>query len=425
MSAASNAAIDPDRLWDSIMETARIGATAKGGIRRLALTDLDREVRDWFCAAAASAGCRVTIDDLGNIFARRPGRDASLPPVAIGSHLDTQPTGGKYDGVIGVLAGLEVLRTLNDLGIETEAAIEVVNWTNEEGSRFAPAMLASGVFAGVFDRHYADTRTDREGVSFGDELDRIGYRGPEPCGAHPLGAHFELHIEQGPILEAEGRTIGIVTGVQGMRWYEVNVTGSDSHAGSTPMRMRRDALLAAARMIAAVHDAAMAHAPDAVGTVGLIESRPNSRNVIPGAVFFTIDLRHPDDAVVAVMQEEIRAAITAIADAGGVACDMAQVWNSPAVHFDPGCVDAVRRAAAAGGHSSREIVSGAGHDSAYVARVAPTTMIFVPCAGGLSHNELESAERADVAAGANVLLRAVLDMDQTLAERSRTAALGE
>ncbi len=424
MSAASNAAINPDRLWDSIMETARIGATAKGGIRRLALTDLDREVRDWFCAAAASAGCRVTIDDLGNIFARRPGRDASLPPVAIGSHLDTQPTGGKYDGVIGVLAGLEVLRTLNDLGIETEAAIEVVNWTNEEGSRFAPAMLASGVFAGVFDRHYADTRTDREGASFGDELDRIGYRGREPCGAHPLGAHFELHIEQGPILEAEGRTIGIVTGVQGMRWYEVNVTGSDSHAGSTPMRMRRDALLAAARMVAAVHDAAMAHAPDAVGTVGLIESRPNSRNVIPGAVFFTIDLRHPDDAVVAAMQEEIRAAITVIADAGGVACDMTQVWNSPAVHFDAACVDAVRRAAAAGGHPSREIVSGAGHDSAYVARVAPTTMIFVPCAGGLSHNELESAERADVAAGANVLLRAVLDMDQTLAERSRTAALG-
>ena len=416
MSFTTNLAIDEERLWSTIMETARIGGTEKGGIKRLTLTDLDREVRDWFRAACEAADCTVTVDDVGNMFARRAGRDPSLPPIAIGSHLDTQPTGGKFDGVIGVLAGLEVLRTLNDLGIETEAPIEIINWTNEEGSRFAPAMLASGVFAGVFDRAYADSREDREGKTFGDELDRIGYRGSEPCGARKLGAHFELHIEQGPILEAEEKTIGIVTGVQGMRWFEVTITGRDSHAGSTPMAMRQDALLAASRMIGGVHAAAMAHAPDAVGTVGLIEARPNSRNVIPGEVFLTVDLRHPDDAVLAAMEELVRATVDDAASESRVHARIERVWDSPAVRFDPGCVSAVARAAASLGFPAREIVSGAGHDSAYIARVAPTTMIFVPCAGGLSHNEAESAEKDDVAAGASVLLRAVLDTDQRFAE---------
>jgi N-carbamoyl-L-amino-acid hydrolase len=420
MSLSSNLAIDADRLWDSIMETARIGGTEKGGIRRLTLTDLDREVRDWFRAACEAVGCVVTIDDLGNMFATRPGRDPSRPPICIGSHLDTQPTGGKFDGVIGVLAGLEVLRTLEDLGIETEAPIVVINWTNEEGSRFAPAMLASGVFAGAFDRAYADSRVDREGKRFGDELERIGYRGTEPCGARKLGAHFELHIEQGPILEAEEKTIGIVTGVQGMRWFEVTVTGRDSHAGSTPMALRQDALLAASRMIGGVHQAAMAHAPDAVGTVGLLEARPNSRNVIPGEVFFTVDLRHPDDAVLAAMEEAVRAVVDDAAAESRCHAVIERVWNSPAVRFDAGCVGAVARAAAALGLPAREIVSGAGHDSAYIARVAPTTMVFVPCAGGLSHNEAESAEKDDVAAGASVLLRAVLETDQRLAETSTT-----
>ena len=419
MSIPANVAVNAERLWATIMETAQIGGTPKGGIRRLTLTDLDRQVRDWFRAACEAAGCSVTIDEMGNMFARRPGRDNTLPPVSIGSHLDTQPTGGKFDGIIGVLSGLEVLRTLNDLQIETNAPIEVVNWTNEEGSRFAPAMLASGVFAGVFDRAYADSREDREGKTFGAELERIGYRGTETCGARTFGAHFELHIEQGPILEAEGKTIGIVTGVQGMRWFEVTVTGRESHAGSTPMPLRHDAMLAASRMIQAVSDTALRHGPAGVGTVGLVECRPNSRNVIPGDVFFSIDFRHPDDAALAVMEAEIRVLIAEIAKSAGVEAAIERVWDSPAVRFDADCIDAVRRAAAAQGFPAREIVSGAGHDAAYVARVAPTSMIFVPCEGGLSHNELEKTEPEQVTAGANVLLRAVLDTDQRLAERAR------
>jgi N-carbamoyl-L-amino-acid hydrolase len=413
--SATNLRIDADRLWDSIMETAQIGATPKGGSKRLTLTDLDRQVRDWFVAACKSAGCTVQVDELGNIFARRPGRDNSLPPIAIGSHLDTQPTGGKYDGIIGVLAGLEVLRTLNDAGYETNAPIEVIDWTNEEGSRFAPAMLSSGVFAGAFDKQYAYDRTDREGLRFGDELERIGYKGDIPVGDHKLAAFFELHIEQGPILEAEEKTIGIVTGVQGMRWYEVTVTGRDSHAGSTPMALRSDALLGAARMIDVVNAAALAHAPNAVATVGLIEARPNSRNVIPGEVFFTVDLRHPDDAVVIAMEELVRDGIADAAELSGVTAVVEQVWDSPAVHFDPGCIDAVRQAAAAQSYPSREITSGAGHDAAYIARVAPTTMIFVPCEKGISHNEAEKTEPEQVAAGANVLLHAVLATDARLA----------
>jgi N-carbamoyl-L-amino-acid hydrolase len=414
---AGNIAIDGDRMWATIMDTAKIGATPKGGIRRLTLTDLDCQVRDWFRASCEAAGCTVSVDDMGNIFARRAGRDPSLPPIAIGSHLDTQPTGGKYDGVIGVLAGLEVLRTLNDQGYETNAPIEVINWTNEEGSRFAPAMLSSGVFAGVFDTAYAYGREDREGQRFGTELERIGYKGEIPCGSHTLGAHFELHIEQGPILEAEAKTIGVVTGVQGMRWYEVTVTGMEGHAGATPMRLRRDALLGAGRMAAAVSDVAWDHAPDAVATVGLLESQPNSRNVVPGSVFFTIDLRHPCDDVVGAMEAEMREKLQRIAADAGLEIALECVWDSPAVRFDAACIASVRRAAEAAGYPSRELVSGAGHDSAYIARVAPTTMVFVPCENGLSHNEAEHAEKTDVVAGANVLLRALLETDQRLAER--------
>jgi N-carbamoyl-L-amino-acid hydrolase len=418
---AGNIAINGDRMWDTIMDTARIGATPKGGICRLTLTDLDRQVRDWFRARCEAAGCTVTIDDMGNIFARRPGRDPSLPPIAIGSHLDTQPTGGKYDGIIGVLAGLEVLRTLNDQGYETNAPVELIDWTNEEGSRFAPAMLSSGVFAGAFDTAFAYARADRAGETFGDALAGIGYKGTVPCGSHLLAAHFELHIEQGPILEAEGKTIGVVTGVQGMRWYEVTVTGTEGHAGATPMRLRRDALVGASHMVAAINQIGWQHAPDAVATVGLIESKPNSRNVVPGTVFFTIDLRHPSDAVVAEMEATMRDALQRIAAEGGLEIAIDCVWDSPAVRFDAACIDAVRRAAEAAGYGHRDIVSGAGHDSAYIARVAPTTMVFVPCENGLSHNEAEHAEKADVIAGANVLLRAVLETDQRLAERAGRA----
>jgi N-carbamoyl-L-amino-acid hydrolase len=408
-----NLTIDSNRLWASIQETAQFGATPKGGIRRLALSQEDALVRAWFRAACEEAGCMVSVDPMGSQFARRPGRNPNLPPIAIGSHLDTQPTGGRYDGVIGVLAGVEILRRLHEAGIETEAPIEVINWTNEEGARFAPAMLTSGAFAGVFTQDYAYSRTDRDGVRFDTALDGIGARGTAPLG-HGLSAHFELHIEQGPILEEEGKTIGVVSGVQSIRWYEATLTGSDSHAGATPMRLRRDALLGAARIIEAVNRLARAYAPDAVGTVGLIESRPNSRNVVPGEVFFTIDLRHPDDATLALMDAALRDAVAEIATADGLGLEFAQTWESPAVHFDAACRERVRHAAGIFGYACRDIVSGAGHDSAYIARVAPTAMIFVPCAGGLSHNEAESATQADVAAGANVLLHAVLATDQEL-----------
>src|SRR3954468_927913 len=307
VSRTQNLVIDGERLWGELMETAAIGGTPKGGVCRLTLTDLDRQVRDWFRARAEALGCTVTIDDMGVMFARRPGQRDDLPPIAIGSHLDTQPTGGKFDGVLGVLGALEALRTLVQAGYETFAPIEVVNWTNEEGSRFAPAMVASGVFAGAFTRDWADANRDREGVTFGAALDGIGYRGGEPCGRHPLSGFFELHIEQGPILEAEDKEIGIVTGVQGMRWYEVTVTGESAHTGATPMRLRKNALLGAARLTERINAIAERYAPDALGAVGLMEVRPNSRNVVPGEVFFCVDFRHPQAAVV----DQLEAVVTA------------------------------------------------------------------------------------------------------------------
>lgn len=408
-----NFTIDGDALWRDIMAQAHYGATRKGGIRRLTLTQEDAQVRAWFEKTCSDLGATVSADSLGIQFARIPGTDESLPPIIIGSHLDTQPTGGKFDGIIGVLGGIAVLRALRETGHRTRHPIEIANWTNEEGSRFAPAMLCSGVFAGVFDEDYALSRTDRDGVRFGDALTQIGAAGPERCGDHPVAAYFELHIEQGPILEAEEKTIGIVTGVQGMRWYEVTVTGADAHAGTTPMSMRRDALQGAIALMAAVQSIALDHGPDAVGTVGLVECRPNSRNVVPGEVFFTAEFRHPDDSVVVAMEMAFRAKAETII-ATGLDVAIAQVWDSPAVKFAPDLIAAVRDAAQDLSYPAREIVSGAGHDAAYLARIAPTTMIFVPCAGGLSHNEEESATPGDVAAGANVLLRAVLTADQAL-----------
>jgi beta-ureidopropionase / N-carbamoyl-L-amino-acid hydrolase len=409
-----NLTIDAKRLWDTLMETARIGATPKGGICRLTLTDVDRQVRDWFKRQCAALGCVVTVDEVGNMFARRPGRNSALPPIAMGSHLDTQPTGGKFDGVLGVLAGLEALRTLVEAGYETNAPIEIVNWTNEEGARFAPPMLASGVFAGVFTPDYAYARTDRDGKTFGEELDRIGYRGTEKAGAQKFAALFELHIEQGPILETEDRAIGIVHGVQGMRWYEVTVAGQEAHTGATPMRLRKDALLGAARTIERVDLIAREHAPDAVGAVGLIENRPNSRNVVPGEVFFSVDFRHPDDNVLDVMEQKFRAALAELLSPLGLSYSETRIWNSPPVKFAPELIDCVRVGARKAGVSARDMISGAGHDAAYIARVAPTTMIFVPCAGGISHNEAESTSFTECAAGAQVLLNAVLEYDRRL-----------
>ncbi|HZH26051.1 MAG TPA: M20 family metallo-hydrolase [Azospirillaceae bacterium] len=406
-----NLNIDPQRLWDTLMETAVIGGTPKGGICRLTLTDLDRQVRDWFKARCEALGCTVTVDEVGNMFALRPGKRPDLPPIAIGSHLDTQPTGGKFDGVLGVLGGLEVLRTLHDLGYETNAPFMLVNWTNEEGSRFAPAMLGSGVYAGVFDRAYADSREDRQGTTFKDAIEAIGYRGEAKAGSVRFGAMFELHIEQGPILEAEGKTIGVVTGVQGMRWYEATVKGREAHTGSTPMHLRKNALVGAARLIEAVDRIAHDHAPSAVGTVGLVEVKPNSRNVIPGEVFFTIDFRHPEDATLDRMEAALAKAMETIPAELGLEVDWKRIWDSPAVRFDPDCIQAVRAGAEKAGYPTREMVSGAGHDAAYIARIAPTTMIFVPCAGGLSHNEEESTSFDECAAGAQVLLNAVLAYD--------------
>jgi beta-ureidopropionase / N-carbamoyl-L-amino-acid hydrolase len=405
--------IDAQRLWDALMETAQIGATAKGGICRLTLTDLDRQVRDWLKAQCTALGCAVTVDEVGNMFARRAGKNSNLPPVAIGSHLDTQPTGGKFDGPLGVLAGLEALRTLHDNERATNAPIELVNWTNEEGARFAPAMLASGVFAGVFTPDFAYSRTDREGKTFGEELARIGYRGMEKAGARKFSGMFELHIEQGPILEHERRMIGIVQGAQGVRWYEVTIAGEEAHAGAMPMRLRKDALVGAARMIERV-DAIARDVPDAVGTVGLIESRPNSRNVIPGQVFFTVDFRHPDENVLDFMEMQLREALAKVLPPLQLTYRENRIWASPPVHFSPDLIDCVRVAVEAAGFSSRDIVSGAAHDSVYVARVAPTTMVFVPSRGGISHNEAEWTSFEQCAAGAQVLLNAVLEYDRRL-----------
>jgi beta-ureidopropionase / N-carbamoyl-L-amino-acid hydrolase len=417
ISLKHNLAINPERLWDEIMETAKIGETAKGGICRLTLTDLDRQVRDWFKVRAAALGCKVTIDDMGAMFARRPGQRDDIPPIAMGSHLDTQPTGGKFDGVLGVLSALEALRTMHEAGYETFAPIEVVNFTNEEGSRFAPAMIASGVFAGVFERDWAAAQKDRSGVSFGDALEAIGYRGDERCGAHPLSAFFELHIEQGPILEEESKDIGIVTDVQGMRWYEATLIGQEAHTGATPMRMRKNALLGAARMIESIDAIARRHPPLAVGTVGLIEVKPNSRNVVPGDVFFTIDFRHPQAELLDAMEAEMNTAFKAMLSDLPLEGTLTRIWDQPPVAFDKTCVSAVRQAAARSGYSAREIVSGAGHDAAYISRVAPSAMIFVPCKDGISHNEAEYSSKEQCAKGAQVLLQAVLDYDRKLAEK--------
>jgi beta-ureidopropionase / N-carbamoyl-L-amino-acid hydrolase len=414
-----NLSIDPQRLWDMLMETAKIGGTPKGGIRRLTLSQEDKQVRDWFKGECKALGCAVYIDEIGNMFAVRPGRDNTLPPIAMGSHLDTQPTGGKFDGVLGVLGALEVMKTLHAAGYETHAPIAVVNWTNEEGSRFAPAMLASGVYAGAFTADHARNQCDRDGISFAEALTAIGYAGIEPAGQRKFQAMFELHIEQGPILEAENITIGVVQGVQGMRWYEVTVRGQDAHTGATPMYLRRNALLGAARVIDRID--AIGHAyKNSVATVGLIESRPNSRNVIPGEVFFTVDLRNPDDAVVERMEADFRRALSDVFTPLKLTWDETCIWIQPAVKFSPDLIACVREGAKKSSYSTRDMVSGAGHDAAYTNRVMPTTMIFVPCAGGISHNEAESATRADCAAGAQVLLNAVLAYDARLAASEST-----
>jgi N-carbamoyl-L-amino-acid hydrolase len=400
--------INAERLWESLMTMAQIGATPKGGVCRLALTDEDREARDVFVQWGKDAGCAVDIDQIGNIFLRRAGSEPDLPPVMTGSHLDSQPTGGKFDGVYGVLAGLEVIRTLNDHHYVTQHPIEVVAWTNEEGSRFAPSMVASGVFAGEFSLEYGLSRTALDGTTLGQELDRIGYAGERPCGGQPVHSYFEAHIEQGPLLEANDCVIGVVQGIQGQRWFDCTVQGVESHAGTTPLPHRRDALLGACRVVQAVRDAAASQAPSGRGTVGQFIVHPNSRNVIPGRVAFTIDLRHPEDGPLVMMAEAVRETMDRVCAEMGLTGDMHEIWYQPPTSFDRGCIDTVRHAASTLGLSSMPIISGAGHDAKYLAQVCPAGMIFIPCKDGISHNEIEDASQEDVEAGCNVLLHAML-----------------
>ncbi len=380
----------------------------------MTVSEEDKKWRDWFKAQCEKLGCSVKVDSCGNMFATRAGKRKDLLPIAMGSHLDTQPTGGKFDGVLGVLGALEAMRSMVDMGYETNAPVMIVNWTNEEGSRFAPAMLCSGAYAGVFTPDFAYAREDRDGIKFGDELKRIGYLGPEPVGSIKFRAMFELHIEQGPILEAEAKTIGVVSGVQGMRWYEVTVKGQESHTGATPMGLRKNALLGAARMIEAIHQVGMRH-PPGVASVGLIENRPNSRNVVPGEVFFSVDLRHPDETVLDRMEKEYQEALPKIAAELKLELEEKRIWKSPAVKFAPELIECVRQGVIQAGYTMREMASGAGHDAAYIARVAPTTMIFVPCLGGISHNEAESTTFDECGAGSQVLLNAVLECDRKFA----------
>ena len=404
-----NLRINPDRLWDTLMEMAKIGPGVAGGNNRQTLTDEDGEGRHLFKKWCEEAGMTVGVDKMGTMFAYREGTDPSLPPVYMGSHLDTQPTGGKFDGVLGVLGGLEVVRTLNDLGIKTKHPIVVTNWTNEEGTRFAPAMLASGVFAGEHTLEWAYDRVDAKGKRFGDELERIGWKGDEEVGNRPIKAFFELHIEQGPILEDEGIDIGVVTHGQGLWWLEVTLTGNDAHTGSTPMHKRRNAGLGLARVTELVHEVAMDYQPDAVGAIGHIEVYPNSRNVIPGEVVFTIDIRSPNAEVLNEMRARIEQGIELIAEALDISSDVEAVGHFEPVTFDENCVKAVRDAAERLGYSHRDIVSGAGHDACWINRLAPTAMVFCPCVDGLSHNEAEEISKEWAGAGADVLFHAVVE----------------
>lgn len=409
MSTQGNLRINSARLWDSLMEMAKIGATPGGGCNRQTLTDVDREGRALFRRWCEEAGLTVGVDDMGTMFARRPGRNNDLAPVATGSHLDTQPTGGKYDGVLGVLAGLEVVRTLNELGIVTERPIEVINWTNEEGCRFGPAMLASGVFAGTHPRDWALARKDAQGTTFGEALNGGGFAGDEKTGARKLHAYVELHIEQGPILEAEGCEIGVVTTGQGFRWFDVAMIGRDSHTGATPMARRFDALLGASRIVERVHQIALAH-PNSVGTVGFMEVSPNSRNVIPGLVKFTVDFRHVDGDALTKMADEFVASAQAIAAAQGLEITIDPAGAQPPVHFNPDILNLIRTSADESGYKHRDIASGAGHDAFHIAKVAPSAMIFCPCVEGLSHNEAEEIFPEWAKAGADVLLQTLVTL---------------
>jgi N-carbamoyl-L-amino-acid hydrolase len=404
-----NLKINGERLWESLMEMAKIGPGISGGNNRQTLTDDDAKGRVLFESWCKAAGCTMGLDQMGNMFARREGSDSEALPVYVGSHLDTQPTGGKYDGILGVLGGLEIIRSLNDLSIITKHPIVVTNFTNEEGTRYAPPMLSSGVFAGIHEQEWAYDRVDADGMKFGDELERIGWRGDEKTGARKMHAFFELHIEQGPILESENKDIGVVTHGQGLSWIQVTILGRDSHTGSTPMPMRKNAGLGMARVLELVETIALSHKPHAVGAVGHIDVYPNSRNVIPGKAVFTIDFRSPDIAVIADMEKSLREGAEKICKNMGLDFHLEKVGGFDPVTFDEGCVNSVRAASERLGYSHMNLISGAGHDACWINRVAPTAMIMCPCVDGLSHNEAEKITMDWASSGANVLFHAVLE----------------
>jgi N-carbamoyl-L-amino-acid hydrolase len=406
--SGTNQRIDGVRLWDSLMAMAEIGATPKGGVRRLTLTEVDKAARDKFTEHCRALGLTVRVDAIGNMFARREGRDPTRKPVLFGSHLDSQPSGGKFDGALGVIAGLEVMRTLNDLGLTTEAPLELVNWTDEEGSRFGHSLMGSGVWSGIYPQAKAYGLKDVDGVAVEAALDTIGYRGPEPAEPFPADAYFELHIEQGPILEREEKPIGVVTGAQAQVWWDARITGQDSHAGTTPPSTRRDALVAAARVIALVDQRMRERGEDGRGTVGFLRVEPNSRNVIPGEVAFSIEFRHPETAQIEHLAESFPAEAAALVAETGCRLELSELFRFAAQPFDADCVALVQQAADRLGHPSRRIVSGAGHDAVYVARRVPTAMIFTPCKDGLSHNEAESIRPEEAEAGCQVLFEAVV-----------------
>ena len=398
--------IDGQRLWRSLMELAKIGATPKGGVRRITLTEEDRQGRELFARWAREAGLEMRCDAIGNLFARREGADPAAPPVMVGSHLDSQPSGGRFDGAYGVMAGLEIVRTLNDRGLRTRAPLEVASFTNEEGSRFAPTMMGSGVFTGTYSLNQVLENRDVEGVTVRAALESIGARGEAK--PHKVGAYFEVHIEQGPVLEDTGTTIGVVQGALGQRWFDVVLSGQDAHAGPTPMALRKDALIAASRLVLEVNRIANGYPDNARGTVGHLQVRPNSRNVVPGEVRMTVDLRNAKDATLSAMKDDLQRTLEKIARESRVGHEIREVVYFPPSEFAPELVSSVRNAASALGFSHRDIVSGAAHDAVYMARIAPTAMVFVPCEGGISHNEIENARQEDLAAGCDVLLQAVL-----------------
>ncbi len=405
--------INGDRLWQRLNEMATMGATPKGGICRLALSEADKAGRDLFVHWCKQAGCTVTVDQIGNIFARRPGRRNELPPVLIGSHLDSQPTGGRFDGTYGVLAGLEVVETLNDHQIETDTPIEVVSWTNEEGARFKPALIGSGVFTGVFDLQAALQITDQNDLVLGAELERIGYAGTYPATTRPIRASLEAHIEQGPILEKNRSQIGICTGVQGMKWYVLTLTGEEVHAGPTPMEDRRDPVLGVIRILDKLYRLISSTDPTSRITIGQIETIPNVVNTVPGQVRISIDIRHPKQQTLKILSHTMKEIVAAECSTIGLNWQIEEIWDSPSVSFDPECINAVRQAASKLNYPSMEIVSGAGHDSVYLSRVAPTSMIFIPCEKGISHNEAENICKADATSGCNVMLHALLELAKT------------